>query len=122
VYLKGNPFPYYRKLVCIAECDFIIKEMMVVISLFRQPQPFGIKGIARCGKITKHLLSKLNPGEIAVINHVNLDRVAASGLIEKRVKQLLMALLPLQVSLPPMGLNNYWMQGFLCLIIQVQKT
>lgn len=60
-----------------------------MISLFRQPQPFGIKGIARCGKITKHLLSKLNPGEIAVIDHVNLDRVAASGLIEKRVKAVI---------------------------------
>ncbi|HBI02753.1 MAG TPA: hypothetical protein DDY49_01815 [Paenibacillaceae bacterium] len=60
-----------------------------MISLLRQPQLSRIKGIVRCGTITKHLVSILGPGEIAVINHENLDSIAASGLIEKRVKAVI---------------------------------
>ncbi len=39
-------------------------------------------GVARVGRRTKDLVKRLSPGEIAVIDHADLDRVAADGLIE----------------------------------------
>jgi uncharacterized membrane-anchored protein len=47
------------------------------------PRPEGpIEGIARLGERTKHLVKRLRPGEIAVIDHVDIDRIAAEELIE----------------------------------------
>ncbi len=40
-----------------------------------------VKGVARLGKRTKHLVKRLRPGDIAVIDHLNLDRVSAEDLI-----------------------------------------
>jgi len=44
-----------------------------------------LEGTARIGRRTKELIKRLQPGEVAVIDHVDLDRVAADGLIEARV-------------------------------------
>ncbi|MDQ1680328.1 MAG: hypothetical protein QOI42_1187, partial [Frankiaceae bacterium] len=44
----------------------------------------GITGIARVDKRTKNLTRRLRPGEIAVIDHVDLDRVAAEALVSRR--------------------------------------
>jgi len=43
--------------------------------------PVPIVGTARLGSRTKHLVKRLHPGEIAVIDHVNVDRIAAEELI-----------------------------------------
>ena len=40
-----------------------------------------ITGTARLGRRTKDLVKRLEPGEIAVIDHEDLDRVAADGLV-----------------------------------------
>jgi uncharacterized membrane-anchored protein len=40
-----------------------------------------IAGTARIGRRTKDLVKRLEPGEIAIIDHEDLDRVAADGLI-----------------------------------------
>ncbi|MGH2980466.1 MAG: putative cytokinetic ring protein SteA [Solirubrobacterales bacterium] len=40
-----------------------------------------IFGTARLGKKTKHLVKRLRPGDIAVIDHTNIDRIAAEELI-----------------------------------------
>jgi uncharacterized membrane-anchored protein len=40
-----------------------------------------INGTARLGRRTKDLVKRLEPGEIAVIDHEDLDRVAADGLV-----------------------------------------
>ena len=42
-------------------------------------------GCARVGKRTKDLTKRLQPGDIAVIDHADLDRVAADGLIDAEV-------------------------------------
>ena len=42
-------------------------------------------GYARVGKRTKDLTKRLVPGDIAVIDHADLDRVAADGLIDAGV-------------------------------------
>lgn len=40
-----------------------------------------IHGTARLGRRTKDLVKRLRPGDIAVIDHVNIDRIAAEELI-----------------------------------------
>jgi uncharacterized membrane-anchored protein len=40
-----------------------------------------IEGTARLGERTKHLVKRLHPGDVAVIDHVNIDRIAAEELI-----------------------------------------
>jgi len=42
--------------------------------------PAPIRGPIRSGKKTKNLVKKLKPGEIALINHADLDRIAAEDL------------------------------------------
>jgi uncharacterized membrane-anchored protein len=41
----------------------------------------AIHGTARLGRRTKDLVKRLRPGDIAVIDHVNIDRIAAEELI-----------------------------------------
>jgi uncharacterized membrane-anchored protein len=41
----------------------------------------AVRGPARIGARTKELTSRLNPGDIAVIDHVDIDRVAADALV-----------------------------------------
>lgn len=48
-----------------------------------RPQP--VIGTARIGARTKHLVKRLRPGDIAVIDHVNVDRIAAEELIASGV-------------------------------------
>ena len=46
--------------------------------------PGVISGTARVDRRTKRLLSRLQPGEIAIIDHEDIDRVAAEGLVARR--------------------------------------
>jgi len=56
------------------------------------PRPEApIEGTARLGERTKHLVKRLRPGEIAVIDHVDIDRIAAEELIEAGVVAVLNA-------------------------------
>jgi uncharacterized membrane-anchored protein len=50
-----------------------------------------VEGTARLGGRTKHLVKRLRPGEVAVINHVDIDRIAAEELIEAGVVAVLNA-------------------------------
>jgi uncharacterized membrane-anchored protein len=51
----------------------------------------SIEGTARLGERTKHLVKRLRPGEIAVIKHADIDRIAAEELIEAEVVAVLNA-------------------------------
>jgi uncharacterized membrane-anchored protein len=51
----------------------------------------AIHGTARLGHRTKHLVKRLGPGDVAVIDHVNIDRIAAEELIETGVRAVLNA-------------------------------
>ncbi len=44
-----------------------------------------VVGPARVGRRTKDLVKRLSPGDVAVIDHADLDRVAADGLIDSQV-------------------------------------
>jgi uncharacterized membrane-anchored protein len=41
----------------------------------------GVSGVARLDRRTTRLAGRLNPGDIAVIDHVDLDRVSAAALV-----------------------------------------
>ncbi|WP_327636793.1 putative cytokinetic ring protein SteA [Kribbella sp. NBC_00482] len=45
----------------------------------------GVTGVVRLDRRTKNLTKRLKPGEIAVIDHVDLDRVSAEALVDCRV-------------------------------------
>jgi uncharacterized membrane-anchored protein len=47
----------------------------------RSAEPGTITGTARLDRRTKRLVGRLRPGDIAVIDHVDLDRVAADSLV-----------------------------------------
>ncbi|HVL89119.1 MAG TPA: putative cytokinetic ring protein SteA [Actinomycetota bacterium] len=48
-------------------------------------RPDTIAGVARTDRRTKELIQRIRPGEIAVIDHEDLDRVSAEGLVEAGV-------------------------------------
>ena len=49
--------------------------------LARRPQPRALRGQARLGRRTKLLAQRLHSGDVAIIDHPNLDRVSAEDLI-----------------------------------------
>jgi uncharacterized membrane-anchored protein len=50
-----------------------------------------IAGTVRLGRRTKDLVKRLQPGEIAVVDHVNIDRIAAEELIATGARAVLNA-------------------------------
>ena len=57
----------------------------------RSAEPGIITGTARLDRRTKRLVGRLRPGDIAVIDHVDLDRVAADSLVAVGVAAVLNA-------------------------------
>jgi uncharacterized membrane-anchored protein len=55
---------------------------MRILRRNRRATPRVVEGVARVDKRTKDLIRRLQPGDVAVIDHTDLDRVAADGLIE----------------------------------------
>lgn len=50
-----------------------------------------IKGIVRVDRRTKNLAKRIRPGEIAVIDHLDLDEVAANSLCQAKIKLVINA-------------------------------
>ncbi|MBM0229028.1 MULTISPECIES: putative cytokinetic ring protein SteA [Micromonospora] len=57
----------------------------------RNTEPGSVLGTARLDRRTKRLVGRLRPGDIAVIDHVDLDRVAADSLVAVGVAAVLNA-------------------------------
>ena len=55
----------------------------------RSVEPGAFSGIARLDRRTKRLVGRLRPGDIAVIDHVDIDRVAADSLVAVGVAAVL---------------------------------
>jgi uncharacterized membrane-anchored protein len=51
----------------------------------RHPSAIRVSGAARVGRRTKDLVRRIRPGDIAVIDHRDLDRIAAESLIARNV-------------------------------------
>jgi uncharacterized membrane-anchored protein len=49
-----------------------------------EPGPTDLVGPVRKDKRTKNLVKRLRPGDVAVIDHLDVDRVAAETLVEQR--------------------------------------
>jgi uncharacterized membrane-anchored protein len=63
----------------------------------------GIVGVARVDQRTKSLVKRLCPGEIAVIDHADLDRVSADELIDCRVSAVVNAAKSITGRYPNLG-------------------
>ncbi|MET8122408.1 putative cytokinetic ring protein SteA [Micromonospora sp. NPDC005189] len=57
----------------------------------RNSEPGRVLGTARLDRRTKRLVGRLRPGDIAIIDHVDLDRVAADSLVAVGVAAVLNA-------------------------------
>lgn len=55
----------------------------------RSVEPGAVSGTARLDRRTKRLVGRLRPGDIAVIDHVDIDRVAADSLVAVGVTAVL---------------------------------
>ncbi|HCD09270.1 MAG TPA: hypothetical protein DEQ01_02655, partial [Thermoanaerobacter sp.] len=62
-----------------------------------------ITGTIKMDKRTKNLVKRLNPGEIAIIDHRDIDEVAAESLVEKKVLAVINADKSISGRYPNMG-------------------
>ena len=68
-----------------------------------RPRPGVVSGRARVDKRTKVLLGRLVPGEVAVVDHEDLDRVAAEGLIRAQAGAVVNASASISGRYPNVG-------------------
>src|SRR4029079_5444694 len=69
----------------------------------RPAEPGTISGTVRLDRRTKRLVTRLRPGDIAVIDHVDLDRVAADSLVAVGVAAVLNAKPSISGRYPNLG-------------------
>jgi uncharacterized membrane-anchored protein len=69
----------------------------------RSTEPGTTTGTARLDRRTKRLVGRLRPGDIAVIDHVDLDRVAADSLVAVGVAAVLNAKPSISGRYPNLG-------------------
>lgn len=74
-------------------------------SLVRGPhvRARGIRGRARLGRCTKNLTRRLRPGDVAVLDHRDIDRVSAEALIARRVAAVVNAAPSISGRYPNLG-------------------
>ncbi|MEP6852376.1 MAG: putative cytokinetic ring protein SteA [bacterium] len=63
----------------------------------------GVTGVARLDRRTKRLVGRLNPGDIAIIDHADLDRVAADSLVAAKVSAVVNAQPSISGRYPNLG-------------------
>jgi uncharacterized membrane-anchored protein len=63
----------------------------------------GVGGIARLDRRTKNLTKRLRPGDIAVIDHVDIDRVSADSLVACKVAAVVNAAPSISGRYPNLG-------------------
>src|SRR6185369_16130818 len=63
----------------------------------------GVTGVARLDRRTKRLAGRLNPGDIAIIDHVDLDRLAADALVAAKVSAVVNAQPSISGRYPNLG-------------------
>src|SRR5215216_7689789 len=68
-----------------------------------QEQVSGVTGTARLDRRTKNLTKRLQPGDIAVIDHVDIDRVSADALVGCKVAAVVNAAPSISGRYPNLG-------------------
>lgn len=71
--------------------------------LRRRGAPTAVGGLVRLDRRTKNLTKRLQPGEIAVLHHTDLDRVSADALVESGVAAVVNAVPSVSGRYPNMG-------------------
>ncbi|MEO6957861.1 MAG: putative cytokinetic ring protein SteA [Antricoccus sp.] len=66
-------------------------------------KPSGADGVARLDRRTKNLTKRLRPGEIAIIDHVDIDRVSADALVGCKVAAVVNASPSISGRYPNLG-------------------
>jgi uncharacterized membrane-anchored protein len=66
-------------------------------------RPRADTGVARVDRRTKDLVARANPGDVAVIDHEDLDRIAAEGLADAGVAAVLNASASISGRYPNLG-------------------
>src|SRR5438874_5999573 len=74
-----------------------------VLRRSRSAEPGVVTGTARLDRRTKRLAGRLRPGDVAVIDHVDLDRVAADSLVAVGVAAVLNAKPSISGRYPNLG-------------------
>jgi uncharacterized membrane-anchored protein len=74
----------------------------------REPAEAAIRGSARLGRKTKELVKRLGPEDIAIIDHADIDRIAAEELIASGVRAV--------VNVAPSSTGRYPNPGPLLLV------
>jgi len=72
-------------------------------TLRRHPEDTAIGGVVRLDRRTKNLTKRLAPGEIAIINHSDLDRVSAEALVGAGVSAVVNAVPSVSGRYPNLG-------------------
>jgi uncharacterized membrane-anchored protein len=74
-----------------------------LLSRGKATEPPGIAAVARVDRRTKNITKRLNPGEIAIIDHSDLDRVSAEELIRRKVAAVVNASVSITGRYPNLG-------------------
>lgn len=69
----------------------------------RTPAPPGIQGAARVDRRTSHLIARLRPGDIAIVDHQDMDRATAQALVDAGVAVVLNAAPMISGRYPNLG-------------------
>jgi uncharacterized membrane-anchored protein len=75
----------------------------------------GVSGVARLDRRTTRLAGRLNPGDIAVIDHVDLDRVSAEALVAAKPSAVVNAQPSISGRYPNLGPEVIVSNGILLL-------
>ncbi len=75
----------------------------IAIRRTRSKDQTGVVATARLDRRTKNLIKRLKPGDIAIIDHVDLDRVAADALVRSQVKAVINAAPSISGRYPTQG-------------------
>lgn len=68
-----------------------------------QPADSSAEGVARLDRRTKNLTKRLKPGEVAIIDHVDIDRVSADALVACQVSAVVNASPSISGRYPNLG-------------------
>ncbi len=92
----------------MAECGYgkvsvLVSMRLPTLRRQRVAEPGVLSGVARLDRRTKRLTGRLRPGDIAVINHVDIDRVAADALVACEVAAVVNAKPSISGRYPNLG-------------------
>ena len=78
-------------------------DMRLPTLIRRRGAPVEISGSVRLDRRTKNLTKRLQPGEVAIIHHTDLDRVSAEALVEAGVSAVVNAVPSVSGRYPNLG-------------------